>query len=249
MTRVSRDLIERYLRGDLTATESAAVEAAMATDPSVGALVDELAAAALEEQAAAAPNPWRSIEDDPTGPAAQAMRGVVAELARRRRPSPLPTLLAVAALMGIAVGVWALLPLRGDPLPELAEKVCAQARSATLPLRPSLGCDVQPDVTLGLPGSRELTELRLRVDSLSDAGGPDWLKTRALVGLLEGRPEDVVSLLETSAALQTDPSLHADLAIAWLQLGDRVKAQQALEAGLRLDPSSQVLAENLALLR
>lgn len=249
MTRVSRQLLDSWLRGELDEAESAAVEYATLVDPATSALLGQL----LSEEAANAPaeakDPFRSPEVDPDGPAALAIRGALRQIAASRRRSRMIRVTSIAATGLLALGLWSFL----EPDPQLPrnpiDRVCDVARTGSpLPLHTSVDCGIPPDVHLGTSPGTEVTSLRWELDADPRPDDPAWLKARGLVDLLEGRSGDVIARLESSPMLQSHPLLYADLATAWLIQGNREEARQALQVGLSIAPDDPTLRRDLVLL-
>jgi len=243
MSLVTREQLGRYLRGELDEAQTQAIEFALATDPATGALADRLAHEASGD-ADDPGNPFRSPEVDPGSPSARAIAGAAAHLDRRRRARVVGVVLAASLLL--ALGSWA--SLRTGP-PAFGAEACAAARAGgPLPLLPSLDCGLTPDINLGRAAPTEVTALRLELDAAPRRDAVDWLQARALVSLLEGRPSEVVALLDGSPALAAEPRLYADLATAWWMLDDLTSARAALAQGLSLRPNDPVLLRNRLLL-
>ncbi len=222
MSALSRQTLDLWLRGDLDAAASALVEHAVLHDPEVGSLLESMLDEASGLATTGATDPFRSREQDPEGPAARALRSATSILAaRRERDRVLTVIAAAAAAAALAVGLWIGLGPPSEPaFAALTDELCATARLAgTVPLYTTLDCGLVPDMHLGDTPPSELTRFRLTLDGDRRPSDLDWLAARSLVGLLEGRGQDVVDLLGDSPALIAHPALHADLAAACAQLG------------------------------
>ncbi len=248
MSRVSKELLDSWLRGELDEAESAAVEHATLADPATGALLEQMLADEVANAPPGLADPFRSPAVDPAGPAALAIRGAMHQVAANRRRSRVVRVASLAATGLLAIGLWS--TLEPDPqLPVVGDRICEAARSGNpLPLHTSLDCGIQPDVTLGASSGTEVTSLRWELESDPRPRDFDWLQARNQVDLLEGRGREVIDRLAGSELLATHPLLQADLATAWLLEGDRATARQAIEDGLRLAPEDATLRADRELL-
>ena len=225
---IPEPMLMAYADGELSASDSAAVEAAIATDPALAARVDRYRAQRARLQATFGP----TLDEPVPARLLAAARGIPVIGPRRRWTGTEFAAMAASLLLGVAL-TWGVLRPGGDALMVgtqggvLAEGVLAEALDAALSGEPAAG---PVRVTLSF---RDQSGAYCRAFALRDSGGTAGLACRAggtwQVRLVnrEGTTPDAGPYRQAASALSAEVRRAVDASIA----GDPLDAGE--EAAVR----------------